>query len=164
MQILSRDLSRWAVAFAVFLLVAAIDVLGLLGPIDRALMDFRFQHLQRVASGDVVIVQIDPRSIHEIDVWPWPRNHHAELIDRLLEAGAREIAVDIDLSARGSEAGDAALLAALERSQGRVILPAFRQAIAPEADDLRLFDTTPRAEFRPYVQVGSELCRARTQL
>ena len=154
MRNLSRVLSRWAVAFAVLLVVAAFDVLGLFGPIDRALMDVRFQYTQRQASGDVVIVQIDPRSIRELDVWPWPRGYHAQLIDRLVGAGAREIAVDIDFSARGSAAGDTDLAAALARAQGRVILPAFRQAIAPEANDLRLFDTLPRPEFRAHVQLG----------
>ena len=152
---MSRVLSRWAVAFAVFLVIAAFDVLGLLGPIDRALMDLRFEYAQRQASGDVVIVQIDPRSIRELDVWPWPRTYHAQLIDRLVRAGAREIALDIDFSARGNEAGDTALATALERAQDRVILPAFRQAVAPEASDLRLFDTMPRPEFRAHVQVGS---------
>ena len=155
MRILSRVLSRWAVAFAVFLAVAALDVLGVMGPLDRALMDLRFQQLSRPASGDLVIVQIDPHSMRELEVWPWPRAYHARLIDRLIAAGAREVAVDIDFSARGGREGDALLAGALERAQGRVILPAFRQAVAPEAKDLRIFDTMPRPAFRTHVQLGS---------
>ena len=38
---------------------------------------------------DVVIVAIDDRSLNELGQWPWPRDVHAELLDRLGYAGVR---------------------------------------------------------------------------
>lgn len=147
--------SRLASVAAIVLAIAAADFAGLLGPVDRALMDLRFRLVQREASGDIVIVQIDPASLEELDVWPWPRSYHARLIDRLLEAGVREIAIDVDLSGRGGEEGDKALVAALKRVGSRVVLPAFRRGTAPEANDARYFDTFPRAEFSAHAQIGA---------
>ncbi len=154
MRNLSWNSARWIGAAAILIVVAVLDILGFLGPVDRALMDLRFRLLERTASGDLVIVQIDPRSLRQIDVWPWPRAYHAQLIDRLLAAGVREIAIDIEFGANSTEADDRALLEALVRAEGRVILPAFRQTAAPEAVSGEVFDTWPRAEFLEHAQVG----------
>ena len=45
----------------------------------NALADLRFRWLQREATGNVVVVGIDARSIEAIGVWPWPRKLHAQL-------------------------------------------------------------------------------------
>ncbi len=155
MRIMSRVSARWIGALAILTMIAVLDVAGILGPIDRALMDTRFRVLDRPASGDIVIVQIDPYSLRELDVWPWPRRYHADLIDKLVAADVREIAIDIDLSARSTEADDLALAAALTRAHNRIVLPAFRQTAAPEARGSRIFDTLPRPEFSEHAQVGS---------
>jgi PAS domain S-box-containing protein len=148
-------LPRWLGAAALAIVIALFDVVGNLGPIDRALMDLRFQAQEREASGDIVIIQIDPPSLSEFDVWPWPRRLHAELIGRLLDAGAREIAIDIDFSARSNADDDAALVEALKRAQGRAILPAFRRTAAPEASSVRVYDTMPRPDFQAHAQIGN---------
>jgi len=44
---------------------------------------------------DIVIVAIDDASLGQIGVWPWPRRHHAEVLERLKAAGAKVIGVDI---------------------------------------------------------------------
>ncbi len=155
MKDLSKTSARWIGALVIFAAVAVLDAAGFLGPIDRALMDLRFRLLDRPASGDIVIVQIDPYSLQELDVWPWPRRYHADLIDKLVAAGAREIALDIDFSARSTEADDLAFQAALERAGDRIILPAFRQTAAPESAGGRVYDTFPQPEFGEHAQVGS---------
>ena len=38
------------------------------------------------ASGDIVFVAIDDRSLREVGRWPWPRRQHAHLITKLSEA------------------------------------------------------------------------------
>ena len=50
------------------------------------------------ASGDIVILTIDDRSLHEVGNWPWPRRTDAHLVDRLTAAGAKRIAFDINFS------------------------------------------------------------------
>ena len=151
----SLNLSRKVGALAIMVALAALDIAGVLGPIDRALMDLRFRLLERPASGDLVIVQIDPYSLRELDLWPWPRNYYAALIDRLLATGVREIAIDVDFSARSTEANDQALAEALARAGNRVILPGFRREAAPESAGGQVFDTLPRPEFMAHAQVGS---------
>ena len=146
---------RWLGAAVLAITVGLFDVAGFLVPIDHSLMDLRFRAQDRQASGDIVIVQIDPPSLSELDVWPWPRRLHADLIDRLIDAGAREIAIDIDFSARSSVKDDAALVEALKRAEGRAILPAFRRTAAPEARGVQVYDTMPRPEFQAHAQVGN---------
>ncbi|MEN6404764.1 MAG: adenylate/guanylate cyclase domain-containing protein [Armatimonadia bacterium] len=44
---------------------------------------------------DIVIVAVDDESLQQLGVWPWPRGLHAQLLDRLNEAGARLIGLDM---------------------------------------------------------------------
>ncbi len=139
----------------VFLLVAVVYLVGTLTPVEHALMDLRFRLLPQEASGELVVVEIDARSLEELDTWPWPRSYYAEVLDCLFAAGASEIAIDIDLSSSADPAGDAALAAALERAKGRVILPVFEQPASqgnPEAD---LVQTRPRESFRRHTRLAS---------
>ena len=112
-------------------LVACALALILLSGLDAALRhvltDYRFRWTSRAASGDIVVVAIDPPSIERIGVWPWPRALHAELIRQLQRAGASDIAFDIDFSAPSDAGSDAAFVAALQEAGGSVVLPSFQQ-------------------------------------
>lgn len=74
-----------------------------------------------------VVIAIDDASLAELGRWPWPRARHAEMIDRLGEAGAGAIGMALIFSEPdlGDPAGDAALAQAIARN-GRVVL-----AVAP---------------------------------
>lgn len=102
-------------------------VLGALEPIERPLIDMRMRLLDRLADPQLVLVEIDPQSIHQIGTWPWARTFYALLLDRLTAAEAGDVFLDIDFSVRSDETGDAALEAALERRAGQTVLAAFRQ-------------------------------------
>jgi diguanylate cyclase (GGDEF)-like protein/PAS domain S-box-containing protein len=119
------------------ILVACLLVLALLtglrGSLQDALTDLRFRSFPRQASGDIVLVAIDSPSIREIGVWPWPRTLHADLINRLRQAGASEILFDIDFSSPSNPASDQSLLEALKRADGSVVLAAFKQPASGEA-------------------------------
>ncbi|NNL66185.1 MAG: CHASE2 domain-containing protein, partial [Myxococcales bacterium] len=73
---------------------------------------------------DVVVVAIDEASLSQLGRWPWSRRTHAALVDRLMQEGARVIALDILFAEpdRGDPGADAALAASLRRS-ARVVLP-----------------------------------------
>jgi PAS domain S-box-containing protein len=120
-------LKRLPPTLLIFAAVAAAYLLGAFEPIERMLMDARFHQAARDASGELVVVEIDSRSLHELDSWPWPRGYHAEVLDRLFAAGASVIALDVDLSASAVPSGDDALTTALARADGKIILPAFAQ-------------------------------------
>ena len=142
-------------SFAVFLLAGALYLAGILAPLDRALTDIRFRLVQRPATGDLVFVQIDARSLQELGVWPLPREFHAELIERLFAAGVRRVALDIDLSARSNAEAEQALANVLQRHEGQVILPVFRQAAAPGTGNQDLIDAAPLPLLRRYAQLGA---------
>src|SRR5690349_25086367 len=79
------------------------------------------------ASGEVQIVDIDAHSLQAINKWPWPRGVHAQVVDRLVAAGVRSIAFDVDFSSLSTPAEDSKFASALDRSGGIVSLPTFRQ-------------------------------------
>ncbi len=95
--------------------------------LQNALADMRSGLFSRKASGDIVVVAIDPHSIEKIGRWPWPRGLHAQLIDRLQSAGVTDIAFDIDFSSPSTADEDLLFLAALRKAGGSVVLPAFKQ-------------------------------------
>ena len=121
---------RLAPALLAFATSAALYLSGALDSIIYDVMDTRFELTERQASGDLVIVAIDPDSLRRLNTWPWPRTQHAQLVDRLADAGARMIALDIDFSSHSTPEGDDALAAAIDRAEGRVVLPIFRQRVA----------------------------------
>ncbi|MBD8892843.1 EAL domain-containing protein [Roseibium litorale] len=95
--------------------------------VERFLSKQRFALLDRPATGNVVIVDIDARSLSEVGVWPWPRRIHGQLTDILLNAGAAEIGFDIDFSSASNAVDDAYFEAMLKRADGAVDLAVFRQ-------------------------------------
>jgi len=82
----------------------------------------------RTPPSDVVVVAVDKPSADTLglSVEPdkWPRRLHAQLIDRLVEAGASVIALDI-FFAEPRDAGDDAALATAIGKAGNVILFAY---------------------------------------
>lgn len=123
-----RQLVRWGAVCAVLLALLGLGQLGVLGSLDRILVDWRLQASHTPASGDIVVVEIDSQSLADIGVWPWPRTIYADLLDRLMAAGVDEVAFDIDFSSASTPEHDAAFAAALARAGGYAALAAFAQA------------------------------------
>jgi len=74
---------------------------------------------------DIVVVAVDDKSLAEIGAWPWSRDVHARLIDRLEDAGAATIAYDVAFLEPGPDpAADQALAQAIARG-GNVRLAAI---------------------------------------
>ncbi len=71
---------------------------------------------------DIVFVKIDDRTFSQLDVqWPFPRSLHARVIDRLREAGAKTIAVDIQFTEPTTPRQDNALIESIARAGGVVL-------------------------------------------
>jgi signal transduction histidine kinase len=75
------------------------------------------------APSDVVILAIDDQSLRRIGQWPWPRSVMAVVIDRLTQARARSIGLDIIYAEPSNDHEDRQLALALARNR-RVVLPA----------------------------------------
>lgn len=91
--------------------------------IDLPLVD-RVASWLAPAGRDLVVVAIDQQSLERLGRWPWPRETHAALIERLAAAAPAVIGYDVLFAepTPGDGAGDSALVAAVERA-GNVVLP-----------------------------------------
>jgi signal transduction histidine kinase/CHASE2 domain-containing sensor protein len=128
---------------------------GVLTPVENALTDLRYRLLERPATGSLVVVEVDARSLHTLDVWPWPRSYHAALIDALVEMGAVDIAFDIDFSAHSTPDADRRFAAAIEAAGGRVILPTFLQYETSRRVGGPILESRPLLDLSVHARVGS---------
>jgi CHASE2 domain-containing sensor protein len=123
----------------VFTTAAALGSLALLSGIgdslDHGLGSVRDVLRSKAASGEVHVIEIDPRSLKEIHKWPLPREVHAKAVETLHRAGARVIAFDVDFSSPSDPAQDARFAAALKGAGGSVVLPTFRQHAGSGSSD-----------------------------
>lgn len=117
-------------AILLSLALATLAALGARFSLPIALNNVFYDTFQRGAlSGapdDIIIVGVDEASLQGIGKWPWRRDLHAQLIDRLSEAGVKAIAYDIVFSERDTPQPqyDAQLVDAVARN-GKVVLPVF---------------------------------------
>ncbi|UIJ71760.1 EAL domain-containing protein [Aurantimonas sp. HBX-1] len=126
----SRLLRSGVILLAIGLSVVALQQVGLTRALDNELTDLRFQATNRLPTGEIVLVDIDARSLAETGVWPWPRNLHGELVLAAAEAGAARVAFDVDFSAFSTPEADTAFAAALSRTGIETVLAAFVQESA----------------------------------
>ena len=122
--------------------------------IDHEVEVLRHSLFRKAPSGDTVIVEIDSRSLAEVQAWPWPRSIHGRLVDRLREAGARQIVFDIDFTSPAADpAQDRAFAAALARAPGRVVLPAVLENVDGEYG--RRTELLPAPLLRDHARLGT---------
>jgi len=140
-------MKTWQQTGIIGCLALLITLLGVMEPIERALLAMRFSLDTRQASGDLVVVQIDARTIRDIGVWPFARSDHAKVIDHLREAGASFIALDIELTRSTDDTDNAILVAALERAGGQIILPSFIQLASAGQESKDTIRTEPAGLF-----------------
>jgi adenylate cyclase len=70
--------------------------LAVVQSLEGQLLDLRFQSRPPGPVSDaIVLVPIDDESLHKIGRWPWGRGLIAQIVQRLADAGARTIALDL---------------------------------------------------------------------
>ncbi|MEW4467849.1 EAL domain-containing protein [Parasphingorhabdus sp. JC815] len=121
---LHRVLVAWALALSAGL---AMGVTGVGSEVEQQLKDLRADILERQATGQIAVVEIDAKSLKELDSWPWPRKYYAHLVDKLSQAGVTQIAFDVDFSSHSTAEDDKAFAESIARSDATIILPTFRQ-------------------------------------
>ncbi|HXH00871.1 MAG TPA: CHASE2 domain-containing protein, partial [Xanthomonadaceae bacterium] len=104
---------------------------------EDALFDkvIKMRPWERPPSGKVAIVEIDDCSLAHLRAqgmgsWPWSRQLHADLLDRLDRAGARAVGIDVLFVERSTSDpdGDATLEAMAQGGAGRFVFAASRMA------------------------------------
>jgi adenylate cyclase len=114
MQLRNRPLRATLTGLLAAAAAGALAASGLLGGIDRSLLDARYALRGMHAAPDVVVVAIDDEAIARNGPWPFPRSLHARAISALLHAGARAVAYDVQFSDPSKPVEDEALIGAAE--------------------------------------------------
>jgi len=133
------------------IVVVILALIGATEPLEDQLRMTRNYFHPHKASGQVVLISIDDKSLHEVGRWPWPRRYHGLIIDRLTAAGAKQIYSDVTFETRSNPLDDNLLARAIERS-GRVTLPA-RGASGPDGDARQA--PVPMTMFTEHANLGS---------
>jgi diguanylate cyclase (GGDEF)-like protein/PAS domain S-box-containing protein len=143
-----------AVALAIFGTTFLLYSGGHLARLENAVADARATALSHVRETDIVIVGIDADSLRALDEWPWPRRHHARLLQMLQAAQPKTLFVDIDFSSRSTEEDDALLERALAAWQSTpVYLAAHFQARSGRDPSLTV--TRPLPRFAEHARTAS---------
>ena len=166
---------RFAIsAVCVGLAASAVGLsLGVVDLWDRQMQNAFFQLRGPVeAPSDIVILAIDDESLNQgqiytqnperyaelqpIESWPWRRKAYATIVDRLIGAGAKAVAIDVTFPSPSTygPSDDEALAQALKRHGDRVVLAAKYPNVAQRYGDL-FQPSLPLEQFRQAgVQVG----------
>ena len=150
---------------ATLLLSGLVATAGGIGRTWLSRTDLRFAGLvqetrgPRAAPDNVVIVAIDDFSLQQaanadlsddpllqrLTQWPWPRQVHAAVLDRLFDAGASTVGFDLLFEAPSSygAADDAAFAAALQRHHDHVALGVQVLNSRGPVSGMSLLDLTP---------------------
>ena len=82
----------WFVGVLVVLAVLALhQTTDFIGTLDRRFYDWASTQSGRQPSDRIAVIAIDDQSIANIGRWPWSREVHAEMIDKLAAAKAKTI-------------------------------------------------------------------------
>lgn len=92
--------------------------------VDRLLYDWGQRFSSVHISDDIVIIEIDDKSISQIGRWPWPRSTHAQLIHTLAKAENNTLVFDVLFADEDTQnpASDQQLQGAMQE-HGNTILP-----------------------------------------
>jgi serine/threonine-protein kinase len=83
--------SDWFAGLLITIVIVLISGSAPFQSLERSFYDWGVRSTDRSPSDKVAVIAIDDKSIDNLGRWPWPRNLHAELIDRLSKGGAKVI-------------------------------------------------------------------------
>jgi signal transduction histidine kinase/CHASE2 domain-containing sensor protein len=111
------------VGFAGTVLVLLAFRTDITAAFDNVFYD-RLSSVRRPAADpQILLVNIDQRSLDAIGKWPWKRDVHAKLIAQMQRSNPRSIVLDVLLSEKGNAQDDAALASAIGGGASPVYLP-----------------------------------------
>ncbi len=117
----ARLLIDWSViATLATVIVLALGWFGFATRADNLLYDRLLSFRAPPPSDQIIIVQMDNRSLQVLGKWPWPRRTHAHVLTQLAKAHPRAIAYDVLFT---EPSDDDATLAQAMRTAGHVYLP-----------------------------------------
>jgi CHASE2 domain-containing sensor protein len=116
---------------AAVVVTLALHLSGALAGLEDAAVDQRFSLRGAQPTGEIAVVAIDEKTFAELEgaTWPLKRTFHAEVVDRLAAAGAREIVYDVQFTEPSLHPkADLALYESLAAAGGGVLATAESDA------------------------------------
>jgi diguanylate cyclase (GGDEF)-like protein/PAS domain S-box-containing protein len=143
-----------AAVLAIFAGTYFLHANGRLARVENAVADARASVLRSRRDSDIVIVGIDAESLAALNEWPWPRRHHARLLQMLAPAAPKSIFIDIEFGSRSTDDDDALLERALAAWQGTPLYLASHFQARSGADK-SLAITEPLPRFAAHAELAS---------
>jgi CHASE2 domain-containing sensor protein/signal transduction histidine kinase len=145
-----QGLSLILLALVISLSSAFLAYTGKTQALDWLLYDNAMTWSQFASSDDIVIIEIDDKSLSQIGRWPWPRRTHAELLDKLSLAQTKAVVFDVlfpELDANDFES-DKLFAQAIKRNAS-VILPIYLETLGQQG---QVLERPPHGLFYREVQ------------
>lgn len=108
------------VLFAIAILFLA--KIGTFQPVEILQQTIRDRVHNAQASGSIILVAVDNKSLSVGDAYPWPRSNYAKILSSVDAAGAKQIILDTDLSDATTDAEDSALARAINMAKNKIYL------------------------------------------
>ncbi len=87
--------SNWFILLLVSIFVALLTWFGTFANIERMAYDWGVRGASNTPSSKITLIAIDERSIENLGRWPWSRQIHSQMIDKLTEADAKVVGYNI---------------------------------------------------------------------
>ena len=149
--------SDWFLGLAVVVLMAFAAGSDLLQSLERKAYDMGVQASSRTPSDKIAVIAIDDTSIANIGRWPWSREVHAAMTDKLAAAKAKVIANTLFLFEPQIDSGYQYITKLLElasKSQAEGAEPSPMLALLKEAEAAL---NTDRRLAESYTKAGNVL-------
>ncbi len=127
---------RGKALFWVALLSLLVGLIEFGEPLDVALRMQRANMFNEKASGKIVLVAVDQKSISEMGAWPWSRSNFAKTIEAVDRAGAEKIIVDHEFILKADAAEEAKLTNIARRVRNRIAIA----HVQPDAESQNVKD------------------------
>lgn len=121
---------RIAFSVAVLLLAIGLGLFNGLGRLDGVIRDTYVASSPGLPAADVVVVAIGPECVARVGRWPWPREIHAGLIQRISTQQPLALGVDMVLSAPTADRPAGQRLAIAMARSADVVPPVFQAILA----------------------------------
>ncbi|MCB2047812.1 MAG: EAL domain-containing protein [Novosphingobium sp.] len=117
----------------------------LLLPVEDVAINLRSALRSQSAPQNIVVISVDDHTLNGVGARDVTHGQNAQVIRRLLDAGAKRVFYDRPFRYEEGAAGDRELITALAQSKGKVFLPAFSADTAGAFDKL---SDVPLKKFR----------------
>ena len=122
-----------------------VHVTNLFDRVDNLIFDIGQRVIQTAPPNDVVIVAIDQDSLSQLGRWPWSRQVHADLLQRLKHENSAAIGFDVIFAEpeQANPEADKALAQAIAESKN-IVLPVLLETIRANG---QIVETLPLPEL-----------------